>query len=101
MGVNLIALCSISQNVGKSSTDCLEILVNRLAEIQDCLPKEYRNDTIFKKLLNAVKNVESCRPTYQKPAESLQGIISDLHASIATGMKTQSHDPSALYVDRR
>lgn len=57
----------INQNLGKPATDCLELLVNRLAEIQVCLPMEYRNDTIFKnKLLNAVKDVESCRLAYQK-----------------------------------
>lgn len=92
----------MTQNQGKSATFCLETLINRLSEIQVCLPMEYRNDTIFKnKLLNAVKDVESCRLAYQKPAPSLQGIISDLHASIATASSANTLEPTAFYIDRK
>lgn len=52
------------------------------------------------KLFNSVKEVEARRLAYQKPAETLQGIVSDLHASVATVRTTDLSDPVALYTGR-
>lgn len=86
-------------------------MITALTDIQAFLPKEYRNDTILrKKLLNAVRTVDFCRLAYQKPAETVQSVISNLHFSLAFASNvisptTESSgnvgEPSAHYVDRR
>lgn len=94
----------IASNTSKSPTECLELLIEKLSDIQTSLPKEYRSEIILRnKLLNAVRDVESCRLAYHKPAETVQGVISDLHASIAAmkNSDSSSPEPSAHLVDRR
>lgn len=98
---NLSLPVIIGRNIGKSASQCVELLITRLSDIQVSLPPEYHNDTILKnKLLNSVKKVEACRLAYQKPAETLQGIISDLHASVATVRTSDLSDPVVHYTDR-
>lgn len=51
-----------SKNPCKGLSECLDLLVFRLCEIQVSLPVPYRNDTILReKLLNAIKDVDACR----------------------------------------
>ena len=71
--------------------------------LQSGLPSAYRNDEIFKnKLLNAVKDVESCRFAYFKPADTVEGLISDLHSSLAIEPSSiTSPDVDAHFIDRR
>lgn len=100
----------MSKNLSKSPTECFEILITMLTDMQSLLPKKYRSDTISRdKLLNAVHNVESFCPRYHKPADTVQGIVSDLHALLAstkaifTSASSSIADvdePSFQYVDR-
>jgi len=53
------------------------------------------------KLLNAVKDVESCKLAYFKPAKTISGLISDLHASLAAALPPVRPGSSALYIDRK
>lgn len=92
---------------GHSSSACLEFMIERLTDIQSSLPQEYQHEIILRnKILNGVKDVDACRLAYHKPAETVQGVISDLHASLAT-MDTQNRvlgtqlQPAAHFVDRR
>lgn len=102
-----LSLMSImSLHTSKSASSCLELLIEKLSDIQSSLPIEYRNETILKnKLLNAVKDVKDCQLAYHKPADTVQGVISDLHASLATlktrGTEATAFEPSANFVDRR
>lgn len=112
-----ITLGSIKKKyTGKSSTACLEILLTRIQDIQLSLPKEYRNDVLLKnKILNAVKDVEECKLAYYKPADSINGVIADLHSALATAsaaktttvttttppIHTSRPTTEAYYVDRR
>lgn len=93
----------IAENIGKPRKQCLEDLVSRMHALQSGLPNAYCNDEIFKnKLLNAVKDVEECRFAYFKPAETVEGLISDLHSSLAI-QPTSSVSPAlnANFIDRR
>ena len=93
----------MSENVGKPRKHCLEELVGRMHALQSGLPSAYRNDEIFKnKLLNAVKDVESCRFAYFKPADTVEGLISDLHSSLAVEPSSKSSPAvDAHFIDRR
>ena len=93
----------MEDNTEKSATDCLELLVTRLQEIQSSLPTDYHSDIILSnKLLNAISDVEACRLAYQKPADTLQGIISDLHSSLATFYaKNINATSNAFFIDRK
>lgn len=98
-------------NRDKTPSACLEVLIAKLADIQTSFLKEHRHDTIlWNKLLNAVGDIEDSHLAYHKPAESVQGVISDLHASLASAKKLTSstsslrppnEEPSAYFVDRR
>lgn len=75
--------------------DFLESLVENLSDIQTALPVEYRNEIIHcNQLLNAVKYVSVCSLAYHKPADTVQGGISDLHGSLATMDQLQGFPPS-------
>lgn len=93
----------ISENAGKPKKYCLEELVSRMHSLQSGLPKAYCNEDIFmNKLLNAVKDVEACQLAYFKPTATVEGLISDLHSSLA--IEPQPRQVPALdahFVDRK
>lgn len=92
----------MSKNNGKLPSVCLDILIDKLSEIKVSIPLEYRNDTIMKKrLLKAVKDVDACKLAYQKPLDSLQGIMYDLHAYVATIHNNNIAITTAHFVDRQ
>lgn len=100
----------LTNNQEKTPSVCPEFLISKLTDIQTSLPKEYRNDTMLRnEWLNAVRKVEDCRLAYHKPTESVQGKMSDLHASLSsaehlpTGSSSRLPDekPTTPFVDRR
>lgn len=63
----------------------LETLIERLSGLQSSLHGEHHNEEILRnKFLNAVRNVESCKLPCYKPADTVQGVILDIHASLST-----------------
>lgn len=75
----------MSKNRDKSLTVCVETIIKILTDIQASLPKEYRSDTILRNMfLNAVRDADTCPPACHKPSKTLQGIILDLHFSLAS-----------------
>lgn len=94
----------MKQNVEKSVTNCLNILVARFSDIKVSIPRAHRQDNILRdKIFNALKDVNTCHLAYQKPAETLLRIISDLHASVATKITDACRvsDPLSNFADRR
>lgn len=92
----------MSKNPDKKGTECLEILVSPLQDIQSVLIMEYQNKMVLlKKLLNAVKDVESCKRAYFKPASDLPGIIADLHASLAATLSRREPNPQEVFIGRK
>lgn len=104
-------LIVISKNTNNRPIECLEMLITALTDIQSSIAKEYLNDIILRnKLLNAVRNVAVCLLAYHKSENPVQGVISDLHSSLAAmsnsasftiDLSGNSNNPSANYVDRR
>lgn len=66
-------------------------LVEKLSDIQTFRLSEYRDERILRnKLLNAVKDVDSCQLAYCRPPDTVQGVISGLHASLESAERTIS-----------
>lgn len=75
----------MSAHSDKMPSACLEVLIEKLSDIETSLPALYCNETLLiSKLLNAVRDVEDCLLAYHKPVDTGQGVISDLHASLPT-----------------
>lgn len=99
----------MKRNSEKTASTCLEFLTTKLTDIQASLPNDYRNDIILQnELLNAVKVVDECRLVYHKPSNTVQGVIYELHASLATSKRHKATmsspvfetiDPSAHFID--
>lgn len=104
-GWNALSLMAIMfLHTNESPSSCLKLLIEKPSDIQSSLLTEYRNETILEnKLLNAVKDVKNCQLAYHKPTDAVQGVVSDLYASLAT-LKTRSNEATAFRLsakDRR
>lgn len=78
----------ITEQAIKSLSACLRVIAEKLSNIQTSLPPEPLSERILcNKLLNAVKDVSSWQPVYYMLADTVQGVISDLPASLATSTK--------------
>ena len=75
--------------------------MKQLQDIQHSLPSEYKYDVIFRdRLLNAVSGIEACRIAKQKPTSTVEGIISDFQAAVATFVQEEKSS-HAMIVDRK
>ena len=113
-----LSLNTISkENPGKTTAQCLDILIKQMTTIQRNLPTAYHDDKIAcDKLINACRTNEACRFACYKASNTLTGIISDLQSSIATFEQSKplntyitdppgpdpdpELDPDIYYVDR-
>lgn len=79
------------------------MLISRLSDIQASLPEQYQNDVIMRdNLLNAIRDINLCRLTYQKPFATLRKLIADLQTSVAFAPTTAAMlESAAHYVDRQ
>jgi hypothetical protein len=93
-----------TKNVGKSTKECLQLLVAELRHLQPSLDSALRTDLfLHSKLITACQDVPACEYACFKPAESLSSLITDLQSSITTYEKTHPSDPSTsvFFTDRR
>lgn len=62
--------------VNRSPSQCLQILIEKIFDIQALLPSEYRKKTILRnKLFDAVKEVSFCQFAHYNPANTVQDVI--------------------------
>ena len=75
----------IDKSKGKSTADCLQLLLNELRHLQHGLEINLRTDAfIHNKLIVACQDVPSCQYACYKPAPTIAGLINDLRSSITT-----------------
>lgn len=97
---SLKSIIARPENEGKSTEDCLQILIRELQHLQHGLNPELRSDPfIHNKLLDACREVKACQYACYKPAGDLAGLINDLRSSIVTHDKSNSSE--AFFTDRR
>lgn len=106
---NLSLPLVMNQNAGESQTNCLNFIISHLTDIQSALLDEHHPKNILKnKILNSINDVPQCKLAYQKPANTIHGVIPDLHSALATSTTTSSADQSPqrdnshlLYAERQ
>ena len=86
------------ENQGKSTLDCLEILINDLRHMQHGLAPNLQNEDFMQNhLIIACEEVPACRFACYKPNATLAGQISDLQTSISTYEKTHPNHQIGAY----
>jgi len=89
----------INSNTGKSTEECLQILITTLRHLQHGLNHDLRTDQFFhNKLINACQDIPACRYACYRPSDSLSGLINNLRSSITTFEKSQ-HESSPVFAD--
>lgn len=80
---------------------CLQIFVRCNFYIQSVLSLIYKRKVVLRnKLLDAVKNIDSCRVSYFKPSKTFPGVIYDLHTFVrSTPLQSLLAFCNALFVD--
>jgi len=75
----------MDKNTKKSTIECLQILIKDLRHLQHSLNIKLQTDNfLHNKLITACQEVEPCKYTYYKPADTLAGLINNLRSSIIT-----------------
>src|SRR5579871_1486997 len=92
----------INSNTGKSTEECLQILISTLRHLQHGLNHDLRTDHFFhNKLINACQDIPACRYACYRPSDSLSGLINELRSSIITFEKSQLESNQTFLTDRR
>jgi hypothetical protein len=99
--LTLKSVINKSKNTGKSTLDCLQLLIKELRHLQHGLDPDLRTDKfLHNKLINACQELPVCRYACYKPSDTLAGLINDLRSSITTIEKSQSENAhEAFYTD--
>ena len=92
---------TINNNAGKSTFECLQLLITELRRLQHDLHQSLQSDIhLYDKLIRACRNVPACKPACFKPSNTLIDLINDFQSSIITYEKP--HDISdTFFTDRR
>lgn len=94
----------INENDGKgrSTCECLHILITELRQLQLSFNPALRSDNfLHMKLVNACRSVPACNYVCFKPSETLSGLINNLHASISTFEVSKENMVPQYFTDRR
>lgn len=69
----------------KSKSEFIELLTTKIGVVESPLQTEYQNVIILRnKILVSIHYIETCRLTYHKSLETVQAVILNLHAFLAT-----------------
>jgi hypothetical protein len=72
----LKSVISKGENTGKSTLDCLQLLIKELRHLQHGLDPDLRTDKfLHNKLINACQELPACQYARFKPSDSLAGLI--------------------------
>jgi len=75
----------MDKNTEKLTIECLQILIKDLRHLQHGLDIKLQiDDFLHNKLITACQEMEPCKYTYYKPADTIAGLINDLRSFIAT-----------------
>jgi hypothetical protein len=94
----------IDKNTGKSTQDCLQLLIKELRHLQHGLEPNLQIDSfLHNKLILACRGLPACQYASCKPSDNLAGLINDFQSSIVTYENTYppNPSPSTFFTDRR
>ena len=88
------------ENAGKTTSECLQILLTEMRHLKLGLPTPFRTDEIFHaKLIQACQAVPACIYACCKPAADISGLIEELESSIATHEILEKMTNTTLFTD--
>lgn len=81
----------VNEHPDKNMLQCLELLFDKLQNIQQGLGNDYMSDrTIRDQVISACQGVQECKMALQKPAATFEGICSDLRSAIGNEMRMRN-----------
>ena len=92
---------------GKSTEDCLQLLLQELTHLRHGLEPACRSDSYFRnKLISACRGVPACELACFTPSPTVSGFIHQLKSSISTYEHTHGpgsglNTPNTMFTDRR
>ncbi|KAI0991738.1 hypothetical protein K3495_g16449, partial [Podosphaera aphanis] len=88
-------LNTIANNPEKSKLECLQLTIDRLQHIQQGLSEKYQFEhTLRDQVINACQGIKACNLALYKPANTFEGVCSELRSSIATYERSKSQHSS-------
>ena len=91
----------MSENEGKSPSECLPILTSRLQYLRNSLDPDLQTDRqLYLRLLHACEGVPACQHTLSRPPTDLIALVNDLNSSAAAWEKVNGKNAEAYYTDR-
>ena len=80
----------VKRNPDKSRLDCLQILFDKLQILQRGLTEFYQTDySLRDQVISACQGVKECEMCLFKPADTFEGVCSELRSSIGTAMRSR------------
>ena len=99
--VTLGTVMAKSENAGKTTSECLQILLTEMRHLKLGLPTPFHTDEIFHtKLLQACQAVPACTYACCKPAADISGLIEELESSMATHEIQEKTANTTLFTDQ-
>jgi hypothetical protein len=100
--ITLESVMDKPKNAGKSTTDCLQLLLTEMRHLKLGLPPEMKADVVFhSKLLHACRDLPACVYACCKPADDISSLINELETSITTYERQQKRGANSMFTDRR
>jgi hypothetical protein len=82
-------LWMIATNPGKSRLEVLQMLFDKLQNIQKGLSKDYQTENSLRdQVISACRGVPECSLALYKAADSFEGIYAELRSAVGTAMRT-------------
>ena len=92
----------ISENPGKSTSECFHLLIDKLQELQHGLSYEMRNMAILQdKVITSCRSVPACGWGTSGPLTNFADLLGRIQSSIATYEQQHPGESQTFYTDRR
>jgi len=75
----------IAANPSKSRLECLQLLYDKLQQVQEGLSKEYQQDyNLREQVISACRGVKECSLALYNPADTYEGVCAQLRSAVGT-----------------
>ncbi|KIM93290.1 hypothetical protein OIDMADRAFT_71369, partial [Oidiodendron maius Zn] len=83
----------ITENPTKNRLECLQLLFDKLQKIQRGMSEVYQTEhNLRDMIINACRGVEECELALYKPANTFEGVCSELQSAVGTAMRRKRQD---------
>ena len=90
-----------AENSGKTTIDCLELLILELRQVQNGLDPDLQTEKLLhRKVIDACRGIPACKQACFKPSSDLGGLFNELREAIAI-FEPPTEGSETLFTDRR